>query len=296
MTKIIVIVLNWNNAPDTLECLASLEKIDYPDYEILLVDNGSTDNSLTQIRSRYPQLPILENGENLGYAEGNNRGLLEGLKRGAELLLLLNNDTIVSPHLLSELAKAAQKHPSAGVFGPKIYFYDDPATIWYAGGSVDLKTGRCYHIGWGAPEGYNEIKETDYICGCALAVRAQVVEKVGLLSPEYFLIWEEIDWCYRIRRAGYKCLYVPKARIWHKVSASFPEGNRGPTWQYYYYRNKLLFHRRHTNRRWQKDDFLELARLVQLTFSAKADLRRKSRAALAGIRDYFFGRFGPNRS
>lgn len=97
MSKIIVIVLNWNNAPDTLECLASLEKIDYSNYEIILVDNGSTDDSIAKIRTQYPHLYILENRENLGYAEGNNRGLCESLKRGGELLLLLNNDTIVSP-------------------------------------------------------------------------------------------------------------------------------------------------------------------------------------------------------
>lgn len=294
--KIAVIVLNWNNGPDTLECLESLEKLDYPNYEVLLVDNGSTDGSLDQIRSRYPDLLIVENGENLGYAEGNNRGMAEALKRGADLLLLLNNDTVVAPNLLSELVKAAQNHPEAAVFGPKIFFYDDPATIWYAGGGVDAKTGRCHHIGWGAAEGHKEEQETDYVCGCALAVRREAVEKVGMLSPEYFLIWEEIDWCWRIRKAGYKCLFVPKARVWHKVSASFPEGNRGPTWQYYYYRNKLLFHRRHTPflQRHRKSDLLEFLRLVQHSLSPKTppDLRQKSTAALCGIRDYFLGNFG----
>jgi len=238
----------------------------------------------------------LENRKNLGFAEGNNRGIVEAIKRGGELLLLLNNDTIVSPQLLSELAKAAQNNPKAGVFGPKIYFYDEPATIWYAGGSVDPKTGRCYHIGCGGSEGYTTEKTTDYICGCALAVRAEVVKKVGLLSPEFFLIWEEIDWCYRIRKAGFSCLYVPKARLWHKVSASFPEGNRGPAWQYFYYRNRLLFHRRHTplHKRWRLNNVLECFSLLHTTLSPKtpSDKKRRSKAALIGIADYFLGKFG----
>lgn len=296
---IIVIILNWNNAPDTLECLASLEKQDYPHYEILLVDNGSTDDSLAQIRSRYPDLAILENRKNLGFAEGNNRGIVEAIKRGGELILLLNNDTTASPHLLSELAKAAQNNPQAAVFGPKINFYDEPATIWYAGGGVDPKTGRCYHIGCGASEGYTTEKTTDYICGCALAIRAEVVKKVGLLSPEYFLIWEEIDWCYRIRKAGFSCLYVPTARLWHKVSASFPEGNRGPAWQYFYYRNRLLFHRRHTPlyKRWRLNNVLECFSLLRTTLSPRtpSDQRRRSKAALLGITDYFLGKFGQGK-
>lgn len=241
----------------------------------------------------------MENQKNLGYAEGNNRGLHEGLKRGADLLLLLNNDTTVSPHLLSELAKAAQNNPQAGVLGPKIYFYDEPATIWYAGGGVDAKTGRCYHIGCGASEGYSDEKLTDYICGCALAVRAEVIEKVGLLSPDFFLIWEEIDWCYRIRKGGYQCLYVPKARVWHKVSASFPEGNRGPMWQYFYFRNRLLFHRRHTplHKRWRVRSVAEFFTLIQKSINPKTppEIRQQSRAALAGITDYFLGSFGKGR-
>lgn len=244
------------------------------------------------IRQNYPDLTILENGENLGYAEGNNRGLQEGLKRGAELLLLLNNDTVVSPHLLSEIAKSAQNNPQVGVFGPKIYFYDEPATIWYAGGGVDPKTGRCYHVGCGDPEGHTEEKTTDYICGCALAVRAEVVRKVGMLEPDFFLIWEEIDWCYRIRKAGYNCLFVPKATLWHKVSASFPEGNRGPAWQYFYHRNKLLFHRRHTPflKRFRRASFAEFFDLIRKSLTC-----RQSRAALAGILDYFLGKFGKGR-
>ena len=264
-----------------------------PNCTIIIVDNGSTDDSVKQIRSAFPQHTLIENEKNLGFAEGNNVGLREGLKQGAELLILLNNDTVVAPNFLKELVHAAEKHPEVGAFGPKIYFYDEPATIWYAGGSVDPRTGRCYHIGCGAPSGHNQKKETDYICGCALAVRKSVLEKVGFLAPEFFLIWEEIDWCYRMRKAGYKCLFVPTAKVWHKVSASFIEGNRDPMWQYFYFRNRLLFHKRHSSIRKGLPP-RELFNLIKMRFHPKTppDERQRYRAALRGVWDFFLGRFG----
>ncbi|NGX39982.1 MAG: N-acetylglucosaminyl-diphospho-decaprenol L-rhamnosyltransferase [Chlamydiae bacterium] len=282
MPKFFLILLNWNNAPDTLECLSSLEKLDYPHYEILLIDNGSTDSSLKVIREAYPDLRILEMGENRGFSDGCNRGLKEGLKGDADFFLLLNNDTVVAPNLLTAIAKAAENRPEVGVFGPKIYYYGEPATIWYAGGGVDPQTGRCFHIGCGASDDNEKYKDealTDYVCGCALAVRREVVERVGGLDPKFFLLWEEIDWCYRIRDKGYSSLYVPSARIWHKISSSFPEGNRGPMWRYFYSRNRLLFHRRHTPRfkRWQKGGLFEKP------------------LSIVGTCDYFLGRFGKGR-
>ena len=294
--KIALVLLHWNNAPDTLECLESLGLLDYPDYEVIVVDNGSTDGSLEKIRAQYPQHTFVENGENLGFAEGNNRGLEVGLKKGADLLMLLNNDTVVAPNMLTEIANAAKEHPEAGVLGPKIFFYDDPATIWYAGGSVDEKTGHCYHIGCGALEGFKERTKTDFICGCALAVRREVLEKVGMLSPEFFLIWEEIDWCYRIRKAGYSCLFVPTARVWHKISSSFAEGNRGPMVRYFYFRNRLLFQKRHfpEKKGLPKGEFLDLLK-INLNPKTPPDLRRQYRAAFFGILDHYLGRYGKGR-
>ncbi len=269
----------------------------YSDFEVVIVDNGSTDGSLEKIQAQYPQHTFLEMGENLGFASGSNRGLKEGLRRGADLLMLLNNDTVVAPNFLSEISKAAKKHPEVGAFGPKIYFYDDPATIWYAGGSVDPKTGRCFHIGCGAHEGYKEEKTTDYICGCALAIRPETLEKVGFLDPRFFLIWEEIDWCYRARDQGYACLFVPTAKVWHKVSASFVKGNRGPMWHYFYFRNCLLFHKKHTafRKRWSRHHLLELTSLLKFSLKGPNAQKKQSRAALSGIYDHFWGRYGKGR-
>lgn len=287
-----LIVLNWNNAPDTLECLASLEALDHPDFDVIVVDNGSTDGSLQAIRAAYPHHTYLENGANLGFAKGNNQGIELALKQNPDMVMLLNNDTIVHPKMLREIETVAQDHPKAGAFGPKIYFYDEPATIWYSGGGVDKKTGRCYHVGYGASSGYNEVQETEYACGCAIAVRSETLEKVGLMDPRFFLIWEEIDWCKRIRDAGYQCLFVPKAKLWHKVSASFIGGNRGPMWQYHYFRGRLLYHKKHTPHRMRltKHTLLEGLDLVKPLLSPKTPktLRAQNWAAIRGIFSHLF--------
>lgn len=296
-----IILLQWNNGSETIECLESLKKITYPHFEIILVDNGSTDGSLEKVRNLYPQLQFVSNSENLGFAEGNNRGISLAKERGAEMILLLNNDTVVAPDLLEVFSKASVDYPEAGVFGAKIYFYDEPATLWYAGGEVDQKTGRCFHIGCGKADTekkYNQLLDTGYACGCALAFKTSLLEMIGYLDPQYFLIWEEIDFCKRITSAGLRCLFVPGARVWHKVSASFIEGNRGPMWQYYYFRNRLLFLRTHDAQgKWKFSFFLETLYLLKTFLSLKQTslTRRQASAALWGIWDAHMGNFGKGR-
>ncbi len=273
--KICIIVLNWNNAKDTIECLSSLQKITYPNFTILVVDNGSTDTSIECISQAFPHIPILKNGTNLGFAEGNNRGILHAIEKGAEAFLILNNDTIVHPDILHAFHDAATQYPKAGVFGAKIFYFDDPAKVWYAGGDVDLNCYVCVHSG----SDTQKIEETNYACGCALFIKKEVIKKVGLMDPRFFLLWEEIDWCWRIRKAGYQCLFVPQAKVWHKISSSFEGGYRGDSWNYYYFRNRLLFLKLH---------FPFTSRFKT---SIKEILFIKG-AKLQGVRDYFLGRFG----
>ncbi len=273
--KIAIVVLNWNNAKDTIECLSSLQKITYSNFEIIVVDNGSTDNSVKQITSAFPQIDILENGENLGFAEGNNRGILYAFKKGVDSVLILNNDTVVHPDILNAFHEAVKQNPKAGVFGAKIFYFDDPAKVWYAGGDVDPHSYVCLH----ASSDKGKIEETNYACGCALLIKKEVVEKVGLMDPRFFLMWEEVDWCWRIRKAGYKCLFVPEAKVWHKISSSFEGGYRGDSWNYYYFRNRLLFLKLH---------FPFSARFKTI---AKEIFYLKG-AKLQGVHDYLLGRFG----
>ncbi|MBI2811769.1 MAG: glycosyltransferase family 2 protein, partial [Candidatus Melainabacteria bacterium] len=254
------------------------------DYEIVLVDNGSSD-PLEEISG----VTLLKNATNLGFAEGNNVGIRYALEQGADAVLLFNNDAVADPGLLSAFVSAARINPQAGVFGAKIYFHEDPTVIWHAGGNIDLHTLRCYHEGHGATEGWDTVRPIVYGCGCTLFVTKEAILRSGLMAPEFFLLWEEIDWCFRIRKAGLECLFVPTAKAWHKISRSFEGGARGPLWQYYHFRNRLLFLKRNIPLSKRLRFYLvrfpkELAEILYFSVHPKAQ-KEIYRAALKGIRD-----------
>ncbi len=294
--KIAVVVLHYRNLEDTLECLDSLQKQDYLHYEIILVDNASGD-PLKEIVKDRAKLHLISNPKNLGFAEGSNGGIRCGMHRGADAVLLLNNDTVASPTLLSSFVEGAAAYPNAAIFGGKIFFYDEPTILWHAGGNVHPRSMRCYHDGCGSNDlekQWDTIRSINYACGCALFVKKEAIEKVGLMAPEFFLLWEEIDWCWRIRKSGYDCLYLPQAKVWHKISRSFEGGNRGPLWQYYYFRNRLLFLRRNicfTKRMQFYFTVLikEIVQIITLLLNPKTtkETAKLNASALKGIRDYF---------
>jgi GT2 family glycosyltransferase len=244
--KIAIVILNWNGKDDTLECLASVFKLDYPNFSVIVVDNGSTDGSVAAIRQDYPQVTLIETGRNLGYAGGNNVGIRYALDQNAEFIFLLNNDTIVSSNILTELISASKRFPEAGILGPKIYYYSKPEIIWSAGGYWD-QAQQCFEqIGDGEIDKgqFDQETPTDFIVGCALFIKAECFHKIGLLDEGFFLNYEEIDFEYRAKQHGFKLLYVPKARLWHKVSSSFA-GEHSPLKTYFTYRNRLLWASRH---------------------------------------------------
>ncbi|MES2345716.1 MAG: glycosyltransferase family 2 protein [Chlamydiota bacterium] len=294
-----IVILNWNSKQETLGCLQSVTSINFPHFEIILVDNGSSEAPAEEFQELYPQIRLLRNEENFGFAEGCNRGIAYALERGADYVLLLNNDARVDPEILNAFMQAAEAYPDAGVFGAKIYYYDEPTVLWYAGGEVDSKRGLCYHEGClesDLEKKWESIRDTGYACGCALFIRADVIQTVGFMDPQFFLIWEEIDWCWRIRAAGYRCLFVPDAKVWHKISASFEGGNRGPLWEYFYRRNRLLFLKRYYPSFFYRIAFWQepLRHLVGcLNPRFDKEKRQQHRAALSGVCDYFRGRFGP---
>src|SRR5436190_7401977 len=135
--SVAVIVLNWNGRDDTLACLESLAGLNYDNFQVMVVDNGSTDGSVGAIRPRFPGVEIIETGRNLGFAEGNNVGIRLALDRGMDYVFLLNNDTVVDPSLLSELVAAAERCPEGGIFGAQILYHSDPLKIWFAGARWD---------------------------------------------------------------------------------------------------------------------------------------------------------------
>jgi GT2 family glycosyltransferase len=291
--KCSIVVLHYKNLEDTQECIASLAKIDYPCFDIILVDNGSEDALAFQ------NVDLVRNATNLGFAEGCNRGLARALELKSTHILLLNNDTVVAPDILTAFMTAAEQHPEAAVFGAKIFYYDEPTILWHAGGDVDWVKLRCFHAGCTISDldkKYETVRPIAYACGCALFVTAKAYTQVGGFDPAYFLLWEEIDWCFRLRKAGYQCLYVPKARLWHKISRSFEGGNRGALWQYYNFRNRLRFLQQHGTRAQRYRFYLrrfpkELLELLFGSFHSSKEQRRLHRAAFKGIFHYLLDLF-----
>ncbi|MDF1832965.1 MAG: glycosyltransferase [Porticoccaceae bacterium] len=311
--KVSLILLNWNGKDDTLACLKSVQDINYTNYDVVVVDNGSSDDSVNAIKQEFPDITLLETGANLGFAEGNNVGIRYALKQHPDFILLLNNDTVVETDFLDQLISYAASKGNKGLFGPKINYFDQPDTLWWAGSKWNAEALEFEHTGINQRDSgaYDQAREIDYVCGCALLIPTKIINEIGLMDPQYFLTYEETDWCYRAREAGYASYYVPQSRIYHKVSASFG-GNNSPLQHYFYTRNKLRWARRHLSF-WV---FFRLLRQMTLRIggwdhnkpysprqlrwnfaNARKKLSRHNadpvQAAKAmGLRDYLFHRFG----
>jgi len=215
--RISIIMLNWNSIDDTRECLESLKKVTYPNYDIIVVDNASKGDDAKLLSSEYGnQTMIISNAENLGFPEGNNVGIRQALKKGSDFCLLLNNDTIVDPEFLSELVEVA-KDPSIGVVGSKIYNYYDSNRVDSAGGKalywLMLFMAKGYEKDMGQ---FDTIEDRDFVFANSMLIKREVFEKVGLLDPDFFFGAEEYDYCIRVKRHGYRIVYVPTSKIWHK--------------------------------------------------------------------------------
>lgn len=247
LKKVFIVILNWNGLGDTRECISSVRKNNYANSEILVIDNGSADNSVSSLKNEFPNIRIIENGRNLGFSGGNNIGINYCLKQGADYVLLLNNDTTVENAFLSELVKAGELDEKNGLLESKICYYDEPKRIWFAGGKINWLKTRGTHIGLNELDNgqYDNAREVDYLTGCCLLIKRSVFEKIGKLSEDYFLYYEDTDFCLRARKAGFKCIYVPKSKIYHKVSRSTKPGS--PNYIYYHTRNGLMLAKRNGN-------------------------------------------------
>jgi len=293
--RVVIVVLNWNGLTDTLACLASLAELDYPERKVVVVDNGSTDGSVRAIRERFPTVTVLENRENLGYTGGNNVGIRYALERGADYVLLLNNDTEVDPQMLKRLIEVAESDLSIGVVGPKILYHSEPEMIWSAGGIV-VPVGKPMNLGLDERDAgqHDVLREVDWVTGCVLLIRSSVVREIGLLDERFFAYFEENDWCWRVREAGFKIYYVPTARLWHKIQPRHQAVS--PRHVYLMTRNRLLYL---SNAHAGMPAILWVILSEQLRTVAAWSLRRRHRAmrplrraVLRGIQDFVWGRFG----
>lgn len=245
--RVAVIVLNWNNAPDTLECLESVASLTYGNFETIVVDNGSNDGSPDRILKAHPDAQLLRLHSNLGYGEGNNQGIRFALSRGAEYLLLLNNDTLAAPDMLCALVGFLEGRPHAAMAGPAVFCCEPSDVLFAAGSAIDWRRGDTRHRGMFEPSpGHPALaapQQVDFVTGCGVLVRRSFVESAGGLDSTYYLNFEDVEWAVRARRSGFEVWHVPKARLWHKVSATL--GRESPMNTYYMTRNALLFFWRH---------------------------------------------------
>jgi GT2 family glycosyltransferase len=292
-TEIFVVIVNWNGKKDTLNCLSSLEKIkkQNADLHVIVVDNGSADDSVASIRKQYPRVTVIPTGKNLGFTGGNNAGITYALGHGAEYVWLLNNDTFVDPHVLDILK--AFRDPGVGICGSKIYFApghefhlsrynqnEQGRVFWYAGGLVDWDNMYASHRGVDEVDRgqYDSEEETLFVTGCSMMIRRNVFERIGMLDDRYYLYLEDLDFCLRAKKAGFTLRYVPTSVLWHvNAGSSARPGN--PLQQYYQTRNRLLLGFRYASLRTK---FALLREALRFT----SPVRKKA------VQDWLFGRFG----
>ena len=240
---IAVILVNYNGATDTIECIKSLVNTKNNELNIIVVDNCSSDNSieeLEKVRDRY-QFTLLIADENRGFSAGNNIGIRYALEQNADIVILLNNDTVVEPDFIDDLILPLYECNGCGATTSKINYYNQKNINWDAGGSLSKTTAKTVHYNFNQKDQDMDQKNRDvsFASGCCICISRQALEKVGYLNENFFLYEEDAEYCFRILKAGYKIVYVPTSVIYHKVSSSTGQGS--PMSQYYSVRNKYYF-------------------------------------------------------
>lgn len=272
-----VIVLNYKVKDLTLGCIASVQNSDYKDFKIYVVDNNSEDELETAVK-QIKDVKFIQTGVNLGYTGGNNAGIKQALKHGAEFIFILNPDTTIHPKCISECLKL-MVGLNTGIVGPKIYF-NDRKTLWYAGGILDKLNVIGNHRGVDQLDQgqYDTEEETDYASGAAMFVKRKIFEKIGLFDERYFLYYEDSDFCFRAKKAEFKIMYVPKAVVYHQNAASTGLGSL--VQDYYITRNRMLFASKFLPLRAQLALYREALRSISVPSRRKA------------LFDFLKGRFG----
>ena len=243
MANITIVIVNYNGIRFQEECVKSLYDMKYKDFDILIVDSGSTDGSMKVIEERYPNIKIIKCHENIGVAKGNNIGIRYSIKNGSKYTLLSNNDIVVDSHIITELLKYADEDT---ITVPKIYYYEPSDVLWYAGGEMNWKRGVSIHYGDMKKDvgDYDEVRSCSYSPTCFMLIPNSVFENVGLVDENYFMYCDDTDLCVRVLEKGYTIKYVPTAFMWHKVSSS-SGGVRSKTGIYYAIRNQLYFNKKY---------------------------------------------------
>ena len=248
MKKIAIIILNYKNSKDTIECVESLEKISYKNFEIIIVDNDSKDGSIELLKNHFKDKhAILDSKKNGGFAYGNNVGIKYALKNKADYILLINNDTTVEENFLDVLVETAEKDKTIGITTGLIMNYYDKNKVWYNGGEIDWNKFYGYHLNErGNLSTLEEEKEITFATGCLMLIRKEIFNNVGLLPEEYFMYYEDVDFCAKVQNKGYKIVYNSNSKIYHKISASSGE-EESPFAIEWNTRNRIKFYRKYKN-------------------------------------------------
>ena len=236
LNKVVIVLVNYRQAELTLECVRSLQKMENKAWHAVIVDNDSQDGSYERLCQECSGCTVIQSGENNGFSSGCNIGIRYALEHNASYVMLLNNDTVVDPYLLDQLLEFSDDNT---VTVPKMYYFDKPNTLWYAGGYIDKLKGAAFHFGENEiDDGRFDIRrEVDFATGCCMLIPSKVLKRVPLMDEAYFLYFEDVDYSLSFSSNGIRILYCPEAKLWHKVSVS--TGKNSKLMEYYVNRNRL---------------------------------------------------------
>ncbi|ACV12305.1 glycosyl transferase family 2 [Halorhabdus utahensis DSM 12940] len=277
-----VVLINWNNFEDTSECLDSLQKSTYENIQIIVVDNGSTDNSLSRLQSKFENVKYVSLDENEGFPAANNAGIEFALENGAEYVFLLNNDTIVPEEddVLKNLVTYMETNEQVGIVSPLVTYYPETHLVWFSEGSIDWITGKIQHTNMGKSKQSCNLQM--YICndcipGCAMMIRSELFDRVGLLDPSYFLRFSDTEFSLRALNSGYDLVTDTSVEIFHKASSS-----SGSKFDLSYYQSRNRWHL-------IRDYFPKISLLFYFWWLIKATANRGLHRDFSAITDLFWG-------
>ncbi|MFH2013880.1 MAG: glycosyltransferase family 2 protein [Patescibacteria group bacterium] len=270
MPKVFIVIVHYSGLKDTKECLKSLEKLDYSNYEIIVIDNSNNQEFNERVKT-------IKSKKNIGFAGANNLGLKYAMNNNADYILLLNNDTIVDSKFLKKLVES-----NYDLCSSKIYYHNSKK-VWFESGKINLLYTNAKHV---------SSKKTQYISGCCMLIKRQVIEKIGLLNEKYFLYFEDVDYCLKARKMGFKSNVVQDSIIWHKVSQSTKKGS----FEHIYYnnRNRFLLCKENANffikiLVYKISFLIFIKQLIKIVFNID---RQYSKIILLALTDFYKSKFG----
>jgi GT2 family glycosyltransferase len=283
LPRVAAVVVNYNGKDITLQALASLRGMTYPAFDLVHLDNASTDGSYEAVAAAFPDLRQVRVEVNKGSSSGYAAGFQWAFANGYDYVLLLNNDIEVEPDMLTEMVKVAESAPAIGCVGPKCYFHGDRRRLWSAGGVLRFRESITTERGYGEIDHgqYEEDAEVDYINGCAILIRREAAEAAGGWDPVFFICVDDADFCTRVKRKGFRCVYAHRAVLYHMVA--YTTGGYSPGRNFQFGKSSAIYVRRYA-RPWQWASFLAFSAAAFAVAYLRELRRGNQQAAVAKVR------------